>query len=444
MNEELLERCRSRRERVLALLPDAAAMILPAAPELRIGRDLELRYQPDPELYYLTGCTEPEAVALLLPGNDEHRVTLFVRARNADAELWTGARDGPDAARERFGADIAYPTAELAERLPQLLAGVDTLYYRLRAGRPRLDDIILGLLAAQRRARQRRGVGARALVDPGAILDELRLIKDEYEIRSLRQAAHITVEGFREAATLIRAGVGEWEIEAALEAAFRRRAADGPAFPSIVASGSNATVLHYVQNSRAARAGELILIDAGARLRMYAGDLSRTLPVSGRFTAAQREMYDIVLAAHDAGIAAVAPGATEADIHQATIAELVRGMVRIGLLQGEPQALLEDDEQPWKPYFPHRASHWLGLDVHDVGDYTAGDDPRRLEPGMVLTIEPGLYIPPPAELPDHIQRLRGTGIRIEDAVLVTPDGRDVLSADLPVAADDIAALVGRR
>jgi Xaa-Pro aminopeptidase len=427
----------ARRARILDTLGRDAALVLPAAPAIRVGRDLELRYRADPDLYWLTGCTEPEAVALFCPRFEEAPFTLFVRSRNAEQELWSGGRGGPEAARERFGADASHPIAELNERLPKILKDVETLYFRLGTGRDEVERLVRWILVQAQRARQRSGRGARTLVDPGALLDDLRVVKDADEIRLLREACAITSDGFRAAAPLIRAGVGEWEIEAALEAAFRRRGADGFAFQSIVASGTNATVLHYVDNDRTLQENDLLLVDAGARYRMYNGDLSRTLPVAGRFSGAQRDLYEIVLRAHDRALAACRPGATVAQVHDAALQELVAGLVALGLLTGESDKLAAD-ETHWKPYYPHQTSHWLGLDVHDVGDYARNGESRRLEPGMVLTVEPGLYLPAAREAVP--EALRGVGIRIEDVVLISQTGHELLTS-FPTSVAELEALL---
>jgi Xaa-Pro aminopeptidase len=426
-----------RRARVLEALGDDAVLVLPAAPEIVAGRDLELRYRPDPDLYYLTGYPEPEAVLVLAPGREEGPFILFVRPRDPEKELWTGARGGPEAAVEWFRADAAYPLDELDERLPGLITGARIVHFPLGSGRDDVEAIVLGTVAGARQARQRTGRGPRAVVDPGAILDEMRLRKDPHELELLREAAKITAEGFRAAAAAIRPDAGEWEIEAAIEGAFRRAGAEGTGFATIVGSGANATVLHYTDNDRAMRAGELVLIDAGARYRMYNGDISRTFPVSGRFTPAQRDLYDAVLAAHDRAIDAVRPGATTADVHMAATRTLVEALVSFGILEGEVDGLIE--RKAHRPFYPHQTSHWLGLDVHDVGDYAIDGEPRPLEPGMVLTVEPGLYIPADAErVPPE---LRGAGIRIEDDVAVTDDGHEILTAELPRSADEVEAMM---
>lgn len=429
----------TRRKRVLDALGEDAALVLPAAPELHAGRDLELRYRPDPDLYYLTGYTEPDAVLVLAPGSDDGAYTLFVRPRDPDRERWTGARGGPEAATELYGADVAYTLDELDKRLPKMLSRVETLYYPLGSGHSRAESIVRHTLERARMLRQRTGVGPRFLADPGVILDEMRLVKDARELDLLREACRITAESFIEAAAAIRPDAGEWEVEAALEAAFRSRGAEGVGFATIVGSGANATVLHYIDNDRRMRDGELLLIDAGARYRAYNGDISRTFPVSGRFSAVQRDVYDAVLEAHDRAIDAIRPGASTEDVHLAALRVLVEAMISLGLLEGDVDQIIE--EKKYRPYYPHQTSHWLGLDVHDVGNYAIRGEARLLEPGMVLTVEPGLYIPEDAE--GAPEALRGIGIRIEDDVAVTEAGREILTAAIPAAADRIEALPGR-
>jgi Xaa-Pro aminopeptidase len=429
----------ARRQRVYEQLGNEAALIVAASPEVFVGLDAELRYVVDPDLFYLTGYVEPEAVLVLCPAFEESRYTLFVRPRDAERELWTGVRGGPEAAKERFGADAAHPIAELGERLPKIVGSVDRLYARLRSDRPDVDTAVLDVIARARRSRPRSGKGPLTVADRALVLNEMRLRKDAREIAALREAARITAETFLEAAARVRPGAGEWEIEAALEGGFRSRGASGPAFPTIVAAGANATVLHYIENGCNVQDGQLVLVDAGARKAMYCADISRTFPARGRFTDEQRALYDGVLHAHDAAIAAVRPGATVRDVHDAALRVLVDALVALGFLDGPVDALLEKEES-YKAFFPHKTTHWLGLDVHDVGDYMVAGASRKLEPGMVLTVEPGLYIAtgatsgPPA--------LAGTGIRIEDDVLVTPHGHEVLTAAIPADAETVATLTG--
>ena len=427
-----------RRARVMQQLGADAALVVAASPEIRVGPDTELKYVIDPDLYYLTGYTEPDAIAVLCP-SQESPFMLFVRPRDPDRERWTGTRGGVEAATALFGADAAYPSSELATRLPALLTGIDTVYARLASGRPDVDAAVLETIVRGRRRRARSGRGPHAVVDPGAVLDDMRLIKDATELARMRQAADTSIEGFREASAVIGDGVGEWQIEATIDGSFRVRGAAGPAFPTIVASGPNAGVLHHVANDRTMRAGELVLIDAGARQAMYCADISRTFPVSGRFSPEQRALYDVVHAAHDAAITAVGPGTTIHDVHTAALRVLVAGLADLQFLEGGVDELIEAGDAV-RAFFPHKTSHWLGIDVHDVGAYVVDGGPRVLAPGMVLTIEPGLYIP--SDAAGGPQELCGTGVRIEDDVLVTADGHEVLTAALPSDAAGVEELMG--
>jgi Xaa-Pro aminopeptidase len=429
----------ARRAHVLAALGGGqrGALVLPAAPELFVGNDGELRYLPDADLYYLAGYPEPEAVLVLCP-SAESPFTLFVRPRDAEREQWTGVRGGVDAARERYGADAAWALDQLDAELPRLTAGADVLYAPFASGRPAVDAAIGRVLAAARRSRPRTGRGPHTHADPRVLLAPMRLRKDEHEQQLIREAAGLTARAFAEAARVVTRAAGEWQVEAAVEHVFRREGAAGPAFATIAAGGANATVLHYVQNDAPLTPGDLLLVDAGARYRMYCSDISRTWPVSGRFTDAQRAVYEIVRRAHDVAVAEIAPGRGAADMHRAAVRVLAEGMIGLGLLDGTvDDAIARGD---YRRYYPHRTSHWLGLDVHDVGDYVdaAGAD-ARLEPGMVLTVEPGLYIPPDdAAAPPA---LRGVGIRLEDDVVVTAGGHDVLTAGLPMEPDEVEAML---
>jgi Xaa-Pro aminopeptidase len=425
-----------RRRRVLDALGPEAALVLAAAPELRVGRDTELRYAVDADVRWLTGYEEPDCVIVLCPAAEGGAFTMFVRPRDPAVELWTGPRGGPEAALEHFGADQAFPIAELTERLPRLIADARVLHVRLRSGNAALDMLVRRLLEDGRRRRARHGTGAQAVVEPGAILDDLRLIKDADEIAALRMAVDVTVDSFAETMAHVRTAGTEAAVEGMLESAFRRRGASGPAFPSIVAAGANATVLHYVRNDAPLAEGQLLLMDAGARVAGYCGDLTRTVPVRGRFEGALAEIYDIVLAARNAAIAAVSPGRDVGAVHDAAFDALLAGLHEAGLFSDNDQ---EARERVLR-FFPHRTSHWLGLDVHDVGDYFRDGAPRVLEPGMVLTVEPGLYFARGDDVPPH---LRGIGIRIEDDVLVTPEDAVVLSARLPADRAGVEALLGR-
>jgi Xaa-Pro aminopeptidase len=428
-----------RRQRVLDALGDDGAMVLAAAPEIVVGRDLELRYVVDADLWYLTGYPEPEAVAVLTPaGTEAATFTLFVRPRDQERETWTGPRGGVEAASELYGADAAYPIAELASRLPALLRDAHRVHFRLGGGRREVERAVLDVLGRGRAGRQRSGRGPAELADPGLVLDDMRLVKEAGEVTAVRDAVAITVAAFEEGFRVARPGAGEWEVEAAVEGAMRRAGADGPAFATIAASGANATVLHYTANTRRMEPGDLLLLDAGARHRNYNADLTRTVPVGGTFSPPQRDVYQAVLDAQRAAIAAARPGATTQDVHFAARDVLVRAMVDLGLVDGDAAELVHHEDR-WKRWFPHNTSHWLGLDVHDVGTYGVRGQPRPLQPGMVMTIEPGLYIPSHAD--DSPPHLRGIGVRIEDDILITESGADVLSHALPTDPDVLAGLL---
>jgi Xaa-Pro aminopeptidase len=418
----------SRRERVLAALREQnAALVVAAAPELHVGPDTGLRYLPDADMYWLSGYTEPEAVIVLAPQADKPFM-MFVRDRDPDAERWTGMRGGVDAALSEYGADAAFPLTKLANELPQAVAGADRVYARLDAGRNDVRDCVQRTLDAARRSRPRTGSGPHTITEPSVLLGPMRRRKDAHEIALVKEAAAITVAGFAAARAALADARGEWQLEAALEYEFRRRGAMGPAFPSIVAADANATVLHYISNQASFGRDAAVLIDAGARYRMYCGDISRTYPAGGRFTPAQQAVYDVVARAHGAALDACLPGSTVATVHDTAVRVLVEGMIELGLLRGAVDEITAKGEH--KRYYPHRTSHWLGLDVHDVGDYvTDAGEPQPLEEGMVLTVEPGLYIPADDERAPR--EFRGIGVRIEDDVLMTGAGREVLTAGAP-------------
>ncbi len=412
------------------------ALLLPSAPILHRSRDTEHRYRPDSELFYLTGSTEPGVVALLRDHGEGRRFVLFVPERDPAAELWSGPRMGPQELGARLGADAAYPAEELERRLPELLRGSRRVFFRLGT-HPILEARVVEVLKEARRKGARKGEGPRAVVDPGEVLDDLRLRKDPEEVARIRRAADLTVASFREALGEARPGMGEWELESVLESGFRRAGARGPAFPTIVGSGRNACVLHYSCNGGILSAGDMVLLDGGAEVDLYSADVTRTFPSEGRFTGPQRDVYQVVLGAHRAVLSAIRPGARMDDVHRHALVELTRGLVNLGVLSGEVDDLVE--QKAFERYFPHQTSHWLGLDVHDVGDYVVDGASRRLEPGMVLTVEPGLYFAPdPVPEPMAFSEM---GVRIEDDVLVTTEGGENLTRDLPVDPGELEGLV---
>ncbi|MFH1762719.1 MAG: aminopeptidase P N-terminal domain-containing protein [Gemmatimonadota bacterium] len=424
-----------RRTRVGQML-GKGALILPAAPVSHRSRDTQHRYRPDSELFYLTGCTDPGVVAVLRDTENESFI-LFVPRRDPRAEVWSGARMGPEEALERFGADAVFALEEMEEHLPGLLKPSRRIFFRLGV-HPRLEAQVVSALRWARSRGTRTGEGPRAVEDPGELLDGLRLVKEPEEISRIRKATSLTVAAFRETLGATEPGMGEWQVEAILESAFRRGGASGPAFPTIVGSGENGCVLHYVDNKATIDGDGLVLLDGGAEVDLYAGDVTRTFPGGGRFSARQLEVYEVVLRAHQSAISRVGPGFTMAQVNDAALEELTKGLVGLGVLTGDVGDLMA--RKTYEPYFPHKISHWLGLDVHDAGDYASEKGSRLLEPGMVLTIEPGLYFPSGADTPSH--PYRGIGVRIEDDLIVTEDGAENLTESLPVAPGELEALVG--
>ena len=414
-----------RRRRFLeAMGPDAVAILL-GAKLVRRSNDTEFPFRQDSDFWYLTGFTHPHAAAVLRSDGGPP-FSLYVEPRDPAAETWTGFRPGVEGALRDFGADEAHPREELSKQLPELLRKARRIYHVL--GREaEVDAKLVGSLE-EMRLRSRAGfVPASEIADPRAILHEMRLRKAPEEIELLRHAVAISAEAHREAARIARGGAMEFELEAVIDYTFRRRGGRGPAYTTIVGGGRNATILHYIANDQKLEDGSLVLIDAGCEYQGYAADVTRTYPVGGRYTGAAREVYEAVLAAQLEALAAVRPGTTLPEIHGVALRALVRGMLELGLLRGDPAELIA--AEAYRPYFMHSTSHWLGLDVHDAGAYRSGGEPRRLEPGMVFTVEPGLYVA--AEDESAPARLRGIGVRIEDDVLVTESGGEVLTDAIP-------------
>ncbi len=424
---------RARRERVIERL-GVGVMVIATAPEAVRNRDAHYPYRYDSYFYYLAGFPEPEAVVVLVAGGEPRQI-LFCRERHEEREIWDGFRYGPEAAREAFAFDEARPIAELDEAMAQILEDQPQLAYAIGAD-PAWDARVLGWLNAVR-AKGRSGVAApERLTDARRVLDEMRLVKDAHELALMRRAAEISAAAHVRAMRTTRPGRHEYEIEAELLHAFRSQGALAPAYTSIVAGGANACVLHYVTNSQPLNAGELLLVDAGAEYGGYAADITRTFPVSGRFSPAQRDAYEVVLAAQAAAIARLAPGESWHAPHEAALKVLTQGMVDLGLLQGEVDGLIE--AEAYKRFYMHRTGHWLGLDVHDAGEYKVGGEWRPLEPGMTLTVEPGLYIRPAQDVPEAFWNL---GIRIEDDALVTAEGCEILTGGVPKAVAEIEELM---
>jgi Xaa-Pro aminopeptidase len=427
---DLLPIYAERRRRMATLMGEGVAVIA-TAPERVRNRDSHYPYRFDSYFYYLSAFPEPEAVLVMAGGKS----ILFCRKRDPEREIWDGFRYGPEAARELFGFDEAYPIDELDAMAPKLLENQPALHYPV-GSEADWDARVMRWLNVVR-TRSRAGIAApQRLHDVRAIVDDMRLVKDAHELGTMRRAARIAAAAHRRAMQSARPGRMEYEIEADLLHEFRRNGAQFPAYSPIVAAGTNACVLHYVANDARLREGDLLLIDAGCELDGYASDITRTFPVSGRYSGAQRAVYDIVLAAQAAAIARVRSGNGWNEPHDAAVRVLAQGMLDLKLLSGSLDEVLE--KETYKRFYMHRTGHWLGLDVHDAGEYKRGADWRRLAPGMVLTVEPGLYIRAADDVPAP---LRDIGVRIEDDVVVTEDGCEVITAEAPKRIDDIEALM---
>ncbi len=413
-----------RRRRFLEQLEPGSAALLKSAPAAIRSNDVEYRYRPDSDFYYLTGFPEPDAAALFLPGHPKEEFVLFVAPRDAERETWTGRRCGVEGAAE-YGADMAYPIDRLEPEVGRYLEDRERLY--ISTGRDgRLARLLPEWMQQWRQSRARNGRGPVALFDAAAIVHEMRLIKSEEEIAAMRAAIALTAVGHRAAMAERCPGMAEYEIEAILEYHFRR-GGGAAAYPPIVASGPNAATLHYTANERRLEERDWVLVDAGAEYDMYCADVTRTYPVGRSLSGAARDVFEIVAAAQEAAIAVVGPGARFDDVHARAVRVLAEGMVSIGLLKGDVDEIVE--KELYKPFYMHRTSHWLGMDVHDAGRYKIDGESRLLQPGMVLTVEPGIYVK--ADQPDVGPRWAGLGVRIEDDVLVTASGCEVLTREIP-------------
>jgi Xaa-Pro aminopeptidase len=433
---DTIEKTKERREEFMRRIKGGVA-VFPAAPMFIRNNDVEHEYRQDTDFYYLTGFEEPGAIAVLAPDNQEHQFVLFVQPKDREREVWTGWRAGEEGAKRDYLADAAFTIDQFDEEFPKLAAKTDRLFYRF--GDPLFDERMVKFMRGFQRERQRNGTHPKAIIDPAETLHEMRLVKTVDDLNLLRRAVDITCEGHIEAMKALKPDLYEYEIEAVLRYVFRKNGSPRHGYAPIVGAGANATVLHYVTNNSVIKDGDLLLIDAGAEYGYFTGDVTRTTPAIGRFSKEQAEIYQLVLDAQLASIEAVKPGATFQDPHDTTVRVLVEGLLRLGLLEGDAEENIK--EEKYKKFYMHRTSHWLGMDVHDVAPYKVADEWRKLEPGMVMTIEPGLYIA--EDLEDVEARYRGIGVRIEDDVLVTPEGRDVLSARAPKTIEEIEALMNR-
>lgn len=425
---------RNHRLKLLDAMGEGVAFI-PTAPERVRNRDSHYPYRYDSYFYYLTGFQEPEAVLMLVAGESPKSI-LFCREKDFEREIWDGFRYGPDNAKTEFLFDEAYPISQLDELAPKLMANQRRFFHTL--GSNAEWDGRVACWINQLKAQARSGVHAPAdIVDLYACIDELRLIKTEFEIDTMRHAGNISATAHRRAMQVVRPGMMEFELEAELLHEFYRNGSRSPAYTSIVAGGANACVLHYIENNAVLRDGDLVLIDAGCELQGYASDITRTFPVNGKFTTAQKDLYELVLAAQTAAIQQVRPGNHWNAPHEAAVNVLVQGFIDFGLCKGSVASVLESGD--YRRFYMHRTGHWLGLDVHDAGEYKQPDGGWRvLEPGMTLTVEPGCYVRPADDVPEYFWNI---GIRIEDDVLVTPQGCDILTADAPKTVAEIESLV---
>jgi Xaa-Pro aminopeptidase len=432
------DRWAARRARVMERIgPDGAALFV-ANPVRNRSNDTDFAYRPNSDLWYLTGFEEPEAAALLRPGHPEHPFVLFLRERDPKVEIWDGPRVGVEQARERVGADAAFPIERLADELPTLLAGRDPLHYSLGLDEAVDREVIRAYRKAQRTARGRTKAPL-SIVEPREAIHEMRLVKCPEEIDAIRRACRVSAEAHIHAMRNTRPGMSEYELQAEIEYVFKKGGAHSPGYPSIVGSGTNACVLHYIDNRKTMEDGELVLVDAGAEVDFYTGDVTRTWPVSGRFDGYQRQIYDLVLQAQMEAIDIVQPGLPWHRLHETTVRCITQGLVDMGILEGPVEKAIE--EKTFRKFFMHGTGHWLGIDVHDVGAYARnGEKSRPLEAGMVFTIEPGIYFHPEEEACPA--DFRGIGVRIEDDVLVTETGCEVLSRDAPKEPEEIEEIVG--
>jgi len=424
-----------RRKRLMDMMGKQSVAIIPTAPVSIRNRDVEFSFRPESDFYYLTGYSEPEAVAVLIPDRHHGEYVLFCRERDEKMEIWNGRRAGLEGACELYGANDAFPIEDMDDILPGLLEDRDRIYYTMGNNAP-FDHRVLGWVN-QVRKRIRTGVKSPdEFISLNHLLHEMRLFKSRDEVSLMRKAAKIAASAHKRAMRICKPGMMEYQIEAELLHEFMLNGARSPAYPSIVGGGANSCILHYTENADELKDGDILLIDAGAEYGNYASDISRTFPVNGTYSREQRQIYELVLDANLAAIAEVKPGKHWNDPHDIAVSVLTEGLLSLGILKGKLSALIK--EQSYKKYFMHRTGHWLGMDVHDVGDYKLDGEWRNLEPGMVTTIEPGLYFQPHKGLSSKWWNI---GVRIEDDVLVTRDGNEVMTRDVPKAVDEIEALM---
>lgn len=425
-----------RRKALMAQMEPNSIAILPAAAVAIRNRDVEHVYRQDSDFQYLSGFPEPEAVIALIPGREHGEYVLFCRERNPEREQWDGLRAGQDGAVRDFGADDAFPISDIDDILPGLIEGRDRVYSAMGSN-PEFDRRLMEWINVIRSKARLGASPPNEFVALDHLLHDMRLYKSAAEVKVMREAAEISARAHVRAMQACRAGLHEYSLEAELDYEFRKGGAKMPAYGSIVAAGRNGCILHYQQNDAPLKDGDLVLIDAGCEIDCYASDITRTFPVSGQFSAEQKAIYELVLKAQEAAFAVIAPGKHWNHAHEATVQVITEGLVELGLLKGEVSELIESEA--YRAFYMHRAGHWLGMDVHDVGEYKVGGQWRVLEPGMALTVEPGIYIG--ADNPNVAKKWRGIGVRIEDDVVVTRQGCEILTSGVPKTVAEIEALM---
>lgn len=426
-----------RRKRLMDMMGDDSIAIIPTSPVRMRNRDIEHKFRHDSDFHYLTGFAEPESVVVLIPGRSTGEYVLFCRERDARMETFDGIRAGLEGAVEQYGADDAFPIEDLDDILPGLLGDQERIFYTM-GNDPGFDQRVLSWVKHVR-DQARSGINAPdEFISLNHLLHDMRLYKSRFEIKAMRQAARISAVAHKRAMQVCKPGMMEYQVEAELIYEFMRAGARSPAYSSIVGGGANSCILHYTDNNAELKDGDVLLIDAGAEYQSYASDITRTFPVNGVFSDAQKDIYEVVLAAQLAAIEAVQPGNHWNEPHEAAVRVITEGLVSLGILKGRTRTLIK--EQAYAKYYMHRTGHWLGMDVHDVGDYKLDGEWRMLEAGMVLTIEPGLYMAAGRGL---AKKWWDIGVRIEDDVLVTKDGYDVLSKDMPKTVEDIEAVMSQ-
>lgn len=428
---------KKRREVFLNKMNGGVAVFVNPDESVR-SNDTNYKYRPNTDFYYLTGFTEPNSVAVFLPNHPEHKFILFVRPRDPEKETWDGRRAGVEGAVKNFGADIAFSIDELETKLPEYLKNMENLYYTIGAY-PEFDQKIINMIVNLRKKGRKGDYAPTSIIEVGVITHEMRSIKSPEEIELMKKANEISQDAHIEVMKQVKVGMYEYEVEALIENIFRKNGASAPSYNSIVGTGVNATILHYVENDAQLKDGDLLLIDAGAEYKYYCGDITRAIPVNGKFSKAQKELYEIVLEAELEAIKVAKVGNSFHSVHEKAVQVLTEGLVKLGFLQGAIDELIKDEK--YRTFYMHNTSHWLGMDVHDVGKYYVNGESIKLEVGMLLTVEPGLYIQEGMQgVPEEYI---GIGIRIEDDILITETGNEVLSQRVPKTVEDIEKMMCR-